>query len=333
MQGSRLVFHPGMRVDVEEFTVLAPGANEVLVRVSRSQVSAGTELNLLRGMERSGRHAGYPGYAAVGRVLDVGGGITDFAPGARVLTMGRHATHCTVDVTGSPLQNGYIRKLDDSLTDEQATFAINGATALHAVRRARLQIDESVVVFGAGVVGQLVTALARLAGAFPVVAVDLVEERLQLARQSGATHVVNASAEDPVEAVRAVTCGGAQCLFHATANPKILQTVFEAAGQRAKVVMVGSAPGTAEIGLQVELLRRELHVLGAYELDLDVPHVYWPWTPQRDREVVLRRIADQTLAVDHLISHRIAYTQAPEIYARAAAGPEGWLGIILTWDA
>ena len=210
---------------------------------------------------------------------------------------------------------------------------LTGATALHAVRRARLQIDESVVVFGAGVVGQLVTALARLAGAFPVVAVDLVEERLQLARQSGATHVVNACAEDPVEAVREVTLGGAQCLFHATANPKILQTVFEAAGQRAKVVMAGSAPGTAEIGLQVELLRRELHVLGAYELDLEVPHVYWPWTPQRDREVVLRRIADQTLAVDHLISHRIAYTQAPEIYARAAAGPEGWLGIILTWDA
>ena len=332
MQGSRLVFHPGMRVNVEEFTVSAPGANEVLVRVSRSQVSAGTELNLLRGMERGGRHAGYPGYAAVGRVLDVGGGLTDFAPGCRVLTMGRHATHYTVDVTDSPLQNGYIRKLDDALTDEQATFAINGATALHAVRRARLQIDESVVVFGAGVVGQLVTALARLAGAFPVVAVDLVEERLQLARQSGATHLVNASAEDPVEAVREVTLGGAQCLFHATANPKILQTVFEAAGQRAKVVMVGSAPGTAEIGLQVELLRRELHVLGAYELDLEVPHVYWPWTPQRDREVVLRRIADQTLAVDHLISHRIAYTQAPEIYARAAAGPEGWLGIILTWD-
>ncbi len=333
MHGHRLVFRPGMQVEVEEFTVPAPGANEVLVRATCSQVSAGTELNQLRGMERSGRRAGYPGYAAVGRVLDVGGDITDFAPGSRVLIMGRHATHWTVDVTGSPLQDGYIRKLDDTLTDEQATFAINGATALHAVRRARLQIDESVVVFGVGVVGQLVTALARLAGAFPVVAVDLVEERLRLARQSGATHVVNASVEDPVEAVRDVTCGGAQCLFHASANPEILQTVFEAAGQRAKVVMVGSAPGTAEIGLQVELLRRELHVLGAYELDLEVPHVYWPWTPQRDRAVVLRRIADQTLAVDHLISHRIPYTQAPEIYARAATGGEGWMGIILTWDA
>ena len=333
MQGSRLVFNPGMRVNVEEFTVLAPEANEVLVRVSRSQVSAGTELNQLRGVERSGHHASYPGYAAVGQVLDVGGGITDFAPGSRVLTLGRHATHWTVDVTDSPLRNGYIRKLDDTLTDEQATFAINGATTLHAVRRARLQIDESVVVFGVGVVGQLVTALARLAGAFPVVAVDLVEERLQLARQSGATHVVNASVEDPVEAVREVTSGGAQCLFHASANPNILQTVFEAAGQRATVVMVGSAPGTAEIGLQVELLRRELQILGAYELELEVPHVYWPWTPQRDREVVLRRIANQTLAVDHLISHRIPYTQAPEIYARAATGGEGWLGIILTWNA
>ncbi len=58
---------------------------------------------------------------------------------------------------------------------------------MHAVRRARLQIDESEVIFGVGVVGRLVTALARLAGAFPVVAVDLVGERLQFARHSGAT--------------------------------------------------------------------------------------------------------------------------------------------------
>jgi len=151
----------------------------------------------------------------------VGGGVTEFAPGSRVLTLGRHATHYTVDITDSPLPNGYIQKLDDTVTDEQATFAINGATALHAVRRARLQINESVVIFGVGVVGQLVTALARLAGAFPIVSVDLVEERLQFARHSGATHAINARAEDPVATVQKITSGGAQCLFRASANPKV----------------------------------------------------------------------------------------------------------------
>ena len=332
MQISRLVFHPGMRVEVEECDVSTPGADEVLVQVSCSQVSAGTELNQLRSVQRGARQAIYPGYSAVGRVLEVSGGITDFAPGDRVVTLGHHATHCIVNVTDSPLRNGYIQKLGDTLTDEQATFAINGATALHAVRRARLQIDESVAVFGVGVVGQLVIALARLAGAFPIIAVDLVEERLRLARQSGATHVVNARAENPAAAVREVAAGGAQCLFHASANPKILQSIFEAAGQRAKVVMVGSAPGTAETGLQSELLRRELQILGAYEVELEVPHVYWPWTPQRDRAVVLRRIADGSLAVGHLISHRVPYTQAQAVYERIAAGGEGWLGIILTWS-
>ena len=333
MHGNRLVFRPGMQVEVEEFNVPAPGANEVLVRATCSQVSAGTELNQLRGMERSGRRAGYPGYAAVGRVLDVGGGITDFAPGSRVLIMGRHATHWTVDVTGSPLQDGYIRKLDDTLTDEQATFAING---LRRCTQSGGRVCRSTSRWSSSASA----SLGSLSPHWPGLPAPFLSSQstwsgsvLQLARQSGATHVVNASTEDPVEAVREVTSGGAQCLFHASANPEILQTVFEAAGQRAKVVMVGSAPGTAEIGLQVELLRRELHVLGAYELDLEVPHVYWPWTPQRDRAVVLRRIADQTLAVDHLISHRIPYTQAPEIYARAATGGEGWLGIILTWDA
>ncbi len=76
----------------------------------------------------------------------------------------------------------------------------------------------------------------------------------------------------------------------------------------------------------------KLQILGAYEVELDVLHVYWPWTPQRDRAVVLRRIADRSLAVDHMISRRVPYTLAPAVYERIADGGEGWLGIILTWS-
>jgi threonine dehydrogenase-like Zn-dependent dehydrogenase len=240
--------------------------------------------------------------------------VTDFAPGDRVLSLGNHATHWIVDLTDSPTRNDCIQKLGDEISDEQATFGINGATALHAVRRARIQIDGSVAVFGAGVIGQLVTSFSRPAGAHALIGVDLTPGRLELARGSGATHTVNADAAAAVAAVRKVVDAGAQCVFHASADPRLLQPVMETAGHRAKVSMVGSAPGTAEFDLQVEMLRRELTIVGAYEAGLEMPHAYWPWTPQRDCAVDLCRICDRSLQVD------------------LASDVEGWMAIIITWD-
>jgi len=56
---------------------------------------------------------------------------------------------------------------------------------------------------------------------------------------------------------------------------------MEAAAERGKVILTGSAPGTAEIGLQVELMRRELSIIGNYEIGIDKPHGYWRWTRSR----------------------------------------------------
>ena len=99
--------------------------------------------------------------------------------------------------------------------------------------------------------------------------------RLRLSDISGATHTINASEEDAVEAVRELTDGGARCVFHATRDPEVLVPCMEAAGQRAKVILVGSPPGTVDIGLQVELLRRELDIRGTYEQGLENnPHPY-----------------------------------------------------------
>ena len=75
-------------------------------------------------------------------------------------------------------------------------------------------------VFGQGVVGQLTTAVCRLAGAYPVIAVDLDAERLALARQSGATHTVDASKENAAEAVQTITDGGRRVSFTRLGRPR-----------------------------------------------------------------------------------------------------------------
>jgi threonine dehydrogenase-like Zn-dependent dehydrogenase len=328
-----LIGRPGLRVEVEKFDVPEPGPGQLLVRVRRSQISAGSELNGLRSLDEAGQGERLLGYTLVGTVEREGPEVTDFAPGDRILAFGPHASHFIADLTDRTSWRSYPDRLPDGVTDDQACFGTLGDVALHSVRRAELQIDESVVVLGAGVVGQLVIQFCRLSGAYPIIAVDLVASRLELARQLGATHTVDASRDDVIAGVMASTGGaGAEAVFHCTANAQLLQTALAAAAMRGTVVLTGSAPGTATIGLQAELLRHELTLLGTYETGLDAPHPYWPWTRQRNRATTYRLIAQGQVQVDPLVSHVVPPDRATEIYRSLAAGGEGWLSVLFAWE-
>ncbi|MEP7199228.1 MAG: zinc-binding dehydrogenase, partial [Chloroflexota bacterium] len=313
-----------------------PAANQLLVRVARSQVSAGSEMNFLRhGAAGYGLPPGSPsrmaiGYMTVGRIAAIGDGVTGYTVGERVVTGGTHASHHLVDLSNP---NAPIERVPDNVSDDVAGFAALGDVALHGVRRASLQIDESVAVFGMGIVGQLTLQLARLSGAHPLIAVDLFDSRLDKAKQSGATHIVNASRDDPVQAIRAITHGvGAETVFHCTQVANILQSLLESAAERATIVLTGSPPGTATIGLQAELLRRELTIVGNYEVGLTQPHGYWPWTRGRNRRACLRLMSEGRLQLDHLITHVVPHTDAQEIFEMMLRGGEDWLGVVFKWD-
>ena len=97
--------------------------------------------------------------------------------------MGRHQTDLLLDL--SPDRPGgpeYVERVPDGLAPELAAWAILGSVALHGVRRAELQIGQSVAVFGQGIVGQLIVQLARTGGASPVIGIDLVAQRLEESR-------------------------------------------------------------------------------------------------------------------------------------------------------
>jgi threonine dehydrogenase-like Zn-dependent dehydrogenase len=340
-RGVRLIFRSDLRVEEERYDLPEPGPRQVLVRVARSHVSAGSEMNFYRLNPPDGPLKRTPlGYMTVGRVERVGPGVTEVAPRDRVLTCGYHGSHWLVDLTdtGADQANGnYLEKLGDGVSDDEAGFVVLGDVALHGVRRAGLQIDESVVVFGCGIVGQLTIQLARVAGAHPIIAVDLFDSRLEKARLSGATHVVNAAAIDGDQrapaAIREITGGrGGETVFHCAPVAGVLQTAMEAAAERGKVVLTASAPGTAEIGLQVELLRHELTILGVYEIGIDQPHGYWPWTRARNRRACLRLLAAGELRLDHLVTHVVPSTKAEEMFRMMARGGDDWLGIVFTWD-
>jgi threonine dehydrogenase-like Zn-dependent dehydrogenase len=342
MQQQQLRFYPNRRIVAEPYPMPQPNANQVLVRVTHTAISAGSEMNFVRhgpqayGIEPKPDDTSYNiGYMAAGEVAKMGEGVSHVYVGERVLTGGTHASHCLVDLAKA---GSILDPIPEGLDTGTACFAILGDVALHGVRRANLQIDQSVAVFGMGMVGQLTLQLARLSGAYPLIAVDLDDERLKIAKATGASHIINANRESADVRIREITsqmgrATGAEVVFHCTQVPHILQSLLTACANRGKIVLTGSPPGTATIRLQEDLLRREITITGIYESDMNEVHPYWSFTRERNRRACLRMMAQGALQVKPLISHRVPYTQAQAMYDMMAESPSGWLGIVLEWGS
>lgn len=101
---------------------------------------------------------------------------------------------------------------------------------------------QSFVAFGAGSVGLSAVMAARIVGATTIIAVDVVPARLALAKELGATHVVNAKTEDPVAAIHKITAGGADFALESTGRPEVVRQAIDALGVRGACGIVGAAP-------------------------------------------------------------------------------------------
>jgi 2-desacetyl-2-hydroxyethyl bacteriochlorophyllide A dehydrogenase len=342
-----IVFTAPGEVALERFELPDPGPQQVLVRTTRTLVSAGTEVKALLNVRESASGAGQatrypvrPGYSSVGVVEAVGDSVDAVRLGDRILTMGRHATHTLVDLRPkhNPIAGqeapAYLQKVPDGVADDQAVFAILGSVALHGMRKVSFQLGESCAVLGQGVVGQLLGQLVRAAGAAPVIGIDLVPSRLEQAKVGGIHAVIDAAHEDVEAAVLRLTGGrGADVCFEATRSPQNFPTLMRVAALAGRIVVVGSLPGTVEISLYDEIQRKELTIIGAWQPRAPVaPHASFPWSQQRNRETFLELLRVGTVRVDHLITRRGQAEDAPRLYGEIGAGPGDWLGVMFQWS-
>ncbi len=331
----RVAFEGSGRVAFDVITVPDPWPNQIRVRTTQSLISAGSERN---SFESTSAERRLPGYSSVGVVDAVGRQVSGYREGDRVYATSPHQGAHLVEVDTPRVVDRKEHypppKIPDTVTDVQATFLSLADVALHGVRRGRPYIGDSVAVFGQGVVGQLVTQFAHMVNPYPLIGIDLEDERLELARRSGATHTVNASREDAVDRVIELTGGeGARVVFMVTRTPAILPDCMRATAAGGTVTLTGSPPGAVEIRLQEELLRKELTITGTYETRLYPLTAYHMqrWTRPANRAYICELMGRGGLVVDHLVSHHVPYTEAQEMYAMISRGPAGWTGIVLDW--
>jgi S-(hydroxymethyl)mycothiol dehydrogenase len=173
---------------------------------------------------------------------------------------------------------------------------------------------DTVAVFGCGGVGNAAIAGARLAGATTIVGVDLDDRKLEWARRFGATHTVNASREDPVEAVQAATGGfGADVCIEAVGHPDVLRQAFYARDLAGTVVQVGVP--RPDMGLpdipMIDFFGRG----GALK-----PSWYGDCLPSRDFPLLIDLYLQGRLDLDGFVSETIALDQVEEAFHRMERG-------------
>jgi S-(hydroxymethyl)mycothiol dehydrogenase len=172
---------------------------------------------------------------------------------------------------------------------------------------------DSVAVFGCGGVGCAAIAGAVLAGATTVIAVDLDARKLALAREFGATHVVDASSEDPVEAVRAATGGnGADVCIEAVGHPKVMEQAFFARDLAGTLVQVGVPRPDMRIDLpMIEFFGRGGRLK---------PSWYGDCLPSRDFPMLIDLYLAGRLDLDRFVSETIGLDEVEEAFHKMERG-------------
>ena len=210
---------------------------------------------------------------------------------------------------------GQCTPVDASARPEAAGLLGCGVTAGLGAAMFTGQVGpgDSVAVFGCGGVGDAAIAGARLAGATKVIAVDLDAGKLEWARDFGATHTVNASETDPVEAIRALTDGnGADVCIEAVGNPKVFEQAFYARDLAGTVVQVG----VPSPDMKIELPMIEFFGRGGRLK----PSWYGDCLPSRDFPMFIDMYLQGRLDLDRFVSETIDIDGVEDAFHRMEQG-------------
>ncbi len=160
----------------------------------------------------------------------------------------------------------YLVKIEDDLDiNEAATLSCSALTAYNAVKNATLRPDDNVVVVGAGGLGLMAMQLAKAVTGAKIIAIDLEDEKLKVARKEGhADNIINSKKEDPVKAVMELTDKiGADAVIDFVNGSKTVETDMQILRRRAKVILVGLFGGELKLSL-VTMPTRAYKIIGSY---------------------------------------------------------------------
>lgn len=277
------------------------------------------------------------GYSCAGQVVAVGKKVTRFSMGDFVACAGAgFANHAEMVCVPENL----VVKVKDKKTLRAASLTTIGAIALQGVRQANISLGEKVCVVGLGLIGQLTVQLLKQSGCF-VVGLDLVQERLDLAKKMGADVVYDVTQENINNEINFLTERygvDATIITAASKGNAIINQAMEITRKKGRVVIVG------DVGLDVErehFYKKEIDLVmscsygpGRYDQAYeqqgnDYPFAYVRWTENRNMQAFVSLLEQEKISVDPLISLEINLDDVTTAYEGLKEGFV--LGVVLRY--
>lgn len=318
MKAVRMV-EPGKPLELQRIPIPSAGEEDVLVRVRAAGICH-SDAHYRAGRSPMGRMPITLGHEVAGEVEWVGARVSTVRAGERVCLhyniscgdcyyckSGKEQFCTTVQMIGHHVDGGYAEYIaiparnavplpEEISFEEGATLMCASATALHALRRGRVKDGETVAVFGVGGLGLSAIQLAKALGAVEVYAVDIKQDKLELASEYGAIPV-DASRSDAVEEIRKSTRGqGVDVALEMIGLPVTMKQTVESLGVLGRAVIVGLSQSPLEVRPYQTLIGYEAEIIGSND------HLFQelPLLVDMARRKVLdtSRVVSQTIPLD-----------------------------------
>lgn len=321
MKTKQIVFTAPGRAELLEKEVAPISDNEILVELAVSTISNGTERANVSGdptvsytdYSNVARFPRISGYSTAGTVLQVGAKITSVAVGDRV------AMSWTSHSKYQKLREENVNKIeDDAISFEEASLCHIACFPLAAIRKCHLEIGESAIVMGLGILGMMAVQLLRAAGAVPVIAVDPIESKRKEALRFGADYALDPFASDFAETVKRLTKGGARVGIEVTGVGSGLNGILDCMAPMGRVALLGC---TRHSDFTIDYYRKVhgpgISLIGAHTMARPkLESSAGLWTTQEDLKAVLRLISAKRISLAPMIRETHRPEECGAIYTR-----------------
>ena len=330
MKSKTVVFTKPMTAETLMQDTRPVGENDVVVKMEYTVISGGTERAVFMNNENTG--GVFPtslGYCGVGCVIQTGNSVTKVSDGDRVLVY--HGIHTEYNV----VDESQVTKVDDDSIDSlEAAFVVIASMGLGGVRKLELELGESAMVMGLGLLGIFAVQFLRQSGANPLIAADPNPDRRKLALSLGADFALDPTEDDFANKVREITKGnGVRACVEVTGISKAMTQALECASWMGRISLLGcTRVSDSSVDYYTKVHRPGVKLIGAHNFVRpkfeSYPH---HWTHHDDCTAILDMISNKRIQVKPIVSRIVRPESAPKIYKELCESKNFPLGTVFDW--
>ncbi len=327
-KAQRIIFPARGKVELTDFSLAKPGADELLVRSDYSLMSIGTETTILHQRYDPDTHFAkmfsFPqlqtGVQAVGEVEAIGGSVSEFAVGDKVYLRMAHRSHTVIPAAD-------CSKIPSTVDLKAACWCGLAKTAFRAAWAGRFELGSSVLIIGAGPVGQMAIRWAHSAGVQELAVVDTAKPRLLHAQRGGVMLAFPQSIAELDKELTSLGQGtGPGIVVDTTGNAEVFQHAQAAAARFGKVVILGDTGYPSHQRLSSHVMTKGLTIQATHD-----SHDVDGWTQRRIDSLFFDLLKRGHFDVSGLITHEFSPSECCEAYELVERERDNVMGVLFDW--